>query len=61
MLREKILALLDNCDVDSAFYELRGPVSVLSMQRSGCCAVQATLMAASHVQLLTLINELRGH
>eukprot|EP00973_Karenia_brevis_P000495 70053-Karenia_brevis.AAC.1 len=31
------------------------------MQRSGCWAVQRTLMAISGVQLAILINELQGH
>eukprot|EP00973_Karenia_brevis_P033109 4568961-Karenia_brevis.AAC.1 len=58
---QKILALLDNDDVDGAFDELRGHLWELSMQRSGCWAVQATLMAVSGMQLVILINEMRGH
>eukprot|EP00973_Karenia_brevis_P016941 2322963-Karenia_brevis.AAC.1 len=31
------------------------------MQRSGCWAVQATMMAVSGNQKIVLMNELRGH
>eukprot|EP00973_Karenia_brevis_P076123 10573181-Karenia_brevis.AAC.1 len=61
MLSQKILALLDGDNVDGAVDKLWGHVLELSMQRSGCWAVQATMKAASGNQLVFLMNELRGH
>eukprot|EP00973_Karenia_brevis_P037416 5159576-Karenia_brevis.AAC.1 len=61
MLSQKIFALLEADDVDAAVDNLCGHVWELSMQRSGCWAVQSTMMAGSGNQRIVLMNELRGH